>query len=113
MMPRVGITESNKAKKELNFYELIELLFKEADLIPLQVRLLCQKKIIRQQRKLTAKLQANLFVMWDVYKKKEMSTMELLENCADLYSEHNAYICYPDADDEKCEVSSDSDSQSD
>ena len=39
----------SKAKKELNFYELVELLFKEADLINLQAKLLCQQKMMRQQ----------------------------------------------------------------
>lgn len=63
--------------------------------------------MIRQQRKQTLKLQANLFVMWEIYKRKEMTTMELLENCSELYSEHNSYHCNSDADDEKCEDWSD------
>lgn len=92
---------SRSRQAGINLCELIEVLYEEAEFIPLQVKLLCQKKTIRLQKKKSRTIQAKLFQYWQQYIDKEIRTMDLLEKCCLLYMEHNELRYGKDPDDEK------------
>lgn len=72
-----------------SFHCLIDNLFKEAELIPLQAKLMSQKQVIRRQSPKFKELQAKLNEAWSCYNTKTLSSKKLLERCARLYYDYN------------------------
>ena len=73
------------------FYNLLELLYKEAELIPLQAELLNQKKLKRSHRKKYNCIQHSIFKHWKEYEQKkntieEISPWKLLKLVSLVYS---------------------------
>ena len=67
-----------------NIYLLISHLHKEAALLPLQVRLVAQGKLYRNQRRQASSKQAKLQLLWQRYEDSQVSTSEYLRLCAAL-----------------------------
>ena len=78
-------------KKGLNVYELIQLLFSEASLLPLNVELLCQDKLRHYQRRQHKESQARIFYLWHEYENRAINTRELLAHGANVMSEVDSY----------------------
>ncbi|XP_052280771.1 uncharacterized protein LOC127878292 [Dreissena polymorpha] len=77
---------NRRAKKgNLASYLLITLLFDEANEVPMQCKLIKEKKLQRHQSRQTRATQGRLCAAWDRYGKKEISTSELLNECCRLY----------------------------
>ena len=68
----------------LPFYVLVPLLHAEANLLPLQVLLVGEKKMSRYQRVDTRLKQAKLFQLWAAYREEEVTVSQLLRECAKL-----------------------------
>ena len=73
---------------------LLSLLFDEASLIPVQRKLLSQKKLTTKARRKHIDLNAKLFDIWEDYNTKtaddkKMSSMFSLEKVSTLYSNFN------------------------
>ena len=75
----------------LNVYELIQLLFSEASLLPLNVELLCQDKLRNYQRRQHKESQTRIFGLWHEYENRAINTRELLAHGADIMSEVYSY----------------------
>lgn len=85
----------------MNFYDLIPLLWNEADLIPMECELLCREMGSRRTRVEYSELQDLLFNYWDSYNAGVDSSAELLESCAELYLEYNKVKYDKDLDDDR------------
>jgi len=83
----------------MNFYDLVPLLWEEADNIPLEIELLCREMGSRRERLEYLELQTLLFSHWDDYNKMIDSSADLLQNCAELYLEYNQVRCDADLED--------------
>ena len=73
------------------FYSLVQLLYKEAELIPIQATLLCQKKLKRSQKKMYKSIQQNLFNFWTEFENRKngdnpMSSWKLLKLVSMAYT---------------------------
>ena len=55
-------------KTNLPFYLLTNLLFREASLVSLQIRLISERKLKRTQRRKYRQIQAKIFSHWEEYK---------------------------------------------
>jgi hypothetical protein len=75
----------------LNVYELIQLLFDEANLLPLNVELLCQDKLRNYQRRQHEDSQNRIFDLWRSYENRNINTKELLIYGAEVMSEVDSY----------------------
>ena len=75
---------SRAGKANLHFYDLVQLLHREGELVHLQLRLISEGKLRRYQRKKFAKLQGRLFKLWEQYEQKQKSASGLLRECAHL-----------------------------
>ena len=73
------------AKANLPFFQLVELLFSEAQLVDLQIRLVSEKKLNRRVRKNCASINARLFDTWDAYTRQEITVRKLLRRCSHIY----------------------------
>lgn len=71
----------------LNLYRLIDLLYDESRLIPMQVELLSQNKLTRVQREVDKTIQQKLFAEWDKYEDRNTDVYELLDSLSTLYSD--------------------------
>ena len=75
----------------LSFYLLCRLLHRESSLLPLQVKLVCEGKLKRNQRKRSRYIQGRIFCLWDQYAKhcqhliKEVSVC-VWTNCSYRFS---------------------------
>ena len=67
------------------FYLLIDLLFREAKEIPVQCKLVREKKLVRHQRKQSTRTQGKLMKLWSEYANNTRTTKSLLDACASLY----------------------------
>ena len=77
---------NRRAKKgNLQFYLLIVLLYKEASVLPIQVKMVSEGKHRRYQRKKTRVIQGQLFDLWDKHENGEISINRLLKKCENLY----------------------------
>lgn len=85
----------------MNFYDLIPLLWGEADLIPMEMELLCREMGSRRTRLEYSELQDLLFNYWDSYNAGVDSSAELLQSCAKLYLEFNKVKYDKDLDDDR------------
>lgn len=63
------------------FYTLIKRLHEEAQLLPIQIKLVSEGKLTRYQRKQARTNQAILFNMWEQYIAGSISTTRLLRQC--------------------------------
>ncbi|XP_065928228.1 uncharacterized protein [Magallana gigas] len=68
------------------FYVLLDLLRKEADLLPLQRLLVDEGKLQRLQRKSSKLIQARIFRLWETYSSGDLSTSSLLKKLGMLYT---------------------------
>ena len=73
-----------QGKSQLPFYLLVALLFQEARLTSLQIRLVSDKKLKRIQRKEYRNVQARLFEAWDKYQNGNISVKCLLKTASHL-----------------------------
>ena len=67
-----------------NLYLLIGLLQKETSLLPLQVRLVAQRKLYRARRTENHHKQETLRELWKSYERDQLTTSEYLRRCAAL-----------------------------
>ncbi len=63
---------------QLQLYVLLPLLFQEAKLVELQIKLVSENKYKRAQRKRYRQLTGKLFRLWDQYREGEKTVSELL-----------------------------------
>ena len=79
-----GLNRRAQGKSQLPFYLLVALLFQEAKLTSLQIRLVSDKKLKRIQRKEYRNVQARLFEAWDKYQNGNISVERLLKTASHL-----------------------------
>ena len=72
----------------LPLYLLTEILEREARITNLNIRLVSERKLKRIQRKTYRNQQEKLFQQWDLYKKGEKTTAELLRFCSHINGQH-------------------------
>ena len=89
---------------KMNFYVLVPSLHQEAKMIPLNKKLLCQDKIKKRCRKITASVNARLIELWDSYPEK-ISCKKLLKEVAEVYSNNNELNDAFNFDDDKDDLS--------
>lgn len=68
----------------LPFYLLVSLLYKQAHVVSLQIRVVSERKLKRIQRATYRQLQSRLFELWEAFNKKEKSLKQLLKGCANI-----------------------------
>ena len=68
----------------MNFYDLVPLLWEEADNIPLEIELFFRDMGSRRERVEYLELQTLLSGHWDDYNKKIDPSADLQQNCAEL-----------------------------
>ena len=80
-----------KARKgQLSFYLLVKLLHDEAKLVPIQVRLLSDGKVLRRQRAKYTRHHGRLASLWEEYNAGDRSAKQLLR----AVSHHiSVYVC--------------------
>lgn len=71
-------------KQNLPFYLLIHLLYREAELSYVQIRLVSDKKLKRVQRRKYLNHQQKIFAAWRGYGSNEKTARQLLKCCAHL-----------------------------
>lgn len=77
---------NRRAKKgNLPFYVLITLLFQEAKDVPVQAKLVKEKKLQRHQSKQSRQIQGRLWNLWERYRLNQLCTSALLDACASMY----------------------------
>lgn len=69
----------------LQLYDLIDLLFKEASLLPTELMMVTDRKLQSYQKKKNTLLQHRLFALWVQYKAGKISVNQLLEKCDEIY----------------------------
>ncbi|XP_041350870.1 uncharacterized protein LOC121369860 [Gigantopelta aegis] len=75
---------NKRGRPHMPFYMLITLLFKEARLVPLQVRLVSESKLQRHQETKYRDLQKKIFKYWGEYVEGSRSALQLLRSCSKL-----------------------------
>ena len=73
-----------RTRPNQQMYTLINTLYKEAQLVPVQVRLVKDRKLKKYQRKVFKNIQGRLFRLWEQYENREIKTSELLSACSHL-----------------------------
>lgn len=68
----------------LHLYVMIKLLSDEAQCLPMQIKLVSEKKLTRTQRTTTKRIQAELFLLWENYTNQEISVSTLLKSVGQL-----------------------------
>ena len=79
-----GLNRRAQGKSQIPFYLLIELLFKEAKLASLQIRLVSERKLKRIQRRKYLDIQARLFDAWEKFEKGDISANRLLKKASHI-----------------------------
>ena len=79
-----------KALRQLPMYLLIDLLYKEAKLISLNVRMVSEKKLRRVQRRRYRQIQAKVFSLWGQYEEGDKTARQLLKACSLLVGPRGA-----------------------
>ncbi|XP_031570100.1 uncharacterized protein LOC116304498 [Actinia tenebrosa] len=69
-------------KVHLPFYMLVQFLYKESNLVGLQIKLVSEEKRKRIQRKKYRNLQCKVLKLWEDYSKNERSPAQLLKACS-------------------------------
>ncbi|KAG0717810.1 hypothetical protein GWK47_053698 [Chionoecetes opilio] len=75
---------NSRSRANEHLYKLIELLYTEASLVPVQVQLVKERKLKRYQKKHFKNMQGRLFTLWDHYINKEIKASQLLAACSHL-----------------------------
>ena len=70
--------------RHLLFYELIELLHREAKLVDNQIQLVSNQKLMSIQRRANRQLQSKVFGLWEEYKNGETTAAQLLKSMSRL-----------------------------
>ena len=73
-------------KSNLQFYLMVELMYKEAAKIPLQLKMISEGKLRRRQRKQTKMVQGKILQLWDDYASNNITASHLLKKCGSLYA---------------------------
>ncbi len=76
---------SNGQGSGVNMLKLVLILYEEANLIPLQAKLLSQGHVLRAQSKVAKSIQAKLNVYWDEYNSFKITARRLFSKCHSLY----------------------------
>ncbi|KAL3852110.1 hypothetical protein ACJMK2_015793 [Sinanodonta woodiana] len=79
---------NRKARKSnLQFYIMLTLLYKEAQMIPCQAKMVSEGKLTRHQTKMIRTMHGKKFKMWGMYTNKEISIRpnNLLRLCGRIY----------------------------
>lgn len=79
-----GLKRRAGGRCRLDFYQLIELLHREARLTSITIKLVSDKKLKRIQRKKYRQLQKKLFDAWDEYQTGDKNALKLLRFCSHL-----------------------------
>ena len=79
-----GLNRRASGRTQLLLYLLIQLLYREARLTAIQIRLVSEKKLRRIQRRKYRELQQRIFELWDQYEAGERSARRLLKACSYL-----------------------------
>ena len=67
------------------FYSLIDLLHKEANRLPIQIRLVSEKRLKKRQNKQYLSVQRKIFDLWCNYEEQTISTSRLLKDLYGVY----------------------------
>jgi hypothetical protein len=78
------------SSRGLNLYTLLKVLYEEAIQVDMYTRMLEQGQQLRRGRKTFRDLNAKLLSFWNDYSNSVISTEELLEKCAEIYTNFNA-----------------------
>ena len=73
-------------KSNLQFYLMVELMYKEAVKIPLQLKMISEGKLRRRQRKQTKMVQGKILQLWDDYASNKITASHLMKKCGSLYT---------------------------
>ena len=79
-----GLHRRASGRANLPFYMFVELLYKEARLTALQMRLVSERKLRRIQRAKYRSLQEKIFKTWDEFQENKKDAEQLLRACARL-----------------------------
>lgn len=79
-----------KVLRQLPMYLLIDLLYKEAKLTSLNVRMVSEKKLRRVQRRRYRQIQAKVFSLWGQYEEGDKTARQLLKACSLLVGPRGA-----------------------
>ena len=79
-----GLNRRASGRAQLPMYLLIQLLYREAKLTAIQIRLVSERKLRRIQRRKYRELQQRIFELWDQYEAGERSARRLLKACSYL-----------------------------
>lgn len=71
-------------RSNVQFYMLIPLLYREAGLVSIQMKLVSEGKLKRQQRKAVREMQARVMALWDSYRKGHMTASVLLREISQM-----------------------------
>ena len=76
-----GLHTRAQGKSQLPMYLLIDLLYKEAKLTSMNVRMVSEKKLRRVQRRRYRQIQAKVFSLWGQYEESDKTPRQLLKAC--------------------------------
>ena len=76
---------SRSGRGNMSFYSLVALLQKESLYINMQMRLLRESKVKRNQRKQVSRVQGRVFAAWAKYETQDYTTSDLLRVCSGIY----------------------------
>ena len=85
-----GLHTRAQGKSQLPMYLLIDLLYKEAKLTSLNVRMVSEKKLRRVQRRRYRQIQAKVFSLWGQYEEGDKTPRQLLKACSLLVGPRGA-----------------------
>ena len=81
-----GLNRRAQGRSKLPFYMMVQLLYEEARLASLQIRLFSEKKLQQHQRREYRQLQSKIFHLWDSYKNKSKTAKPAPEGmCLSLW----------------------------
>ena len=72
-----GLHRRASGKTQLPLYLLISLLYKEAQLTSIHIRLVSEEKLQRLQRKKYMNLQSKIFKLWEEFKNEQRTAYQL------------------------------------
>ena len=79
------INSRMNSRGPVQFYLLLQELYKEATAIPMQSIIVTEGKLERLHIKKTTRLNGKLFHLWEQYNYRDISTSKLLRKCSELY----------------------------
>ena len=69
------------------FYVTVHLLYREAEFVMTQVKLVSANKLTKKQKKRTREMEGRIFGVWGVYSQGGMSAERLLKKLSSVYSQ--------------------------